>query len=500
MHSSRARLICRSTNPFTPSIALWQHFVLLNRHSLRQQRAHNSTETPSPYPFIGANTLPFIRAVDEADVASPAPSKVQELSIRKISKNNQNKWRGGQPKPRVVNARNPTPWDEDKPNSPVSILIKTNKEIETRGDYEGQYMTPMGGPHQFQAKREHLPWVLQPDRVSTSITGMQRLDMEIERFHEYATPSRTEALARRHLIDQVTSHVHRISRHMELEVFGSERTGLALATSDIDLRLTNVSAAESPPNSHDPRLPPPHFQRQRLVDRLHTLTAKLSRLPEYDACTVVYARYPLLTVLDIASGLEVQIVSSNDTSFARATMQKYMDEYPFIRQVYSVVKTMFEIRGLSDTFRGGFGSYPIFMMIVASIVHCPEARRPKTSGEGLKHFLVFWSDIKLDKMGISIEPAEFYDKDSQAPMSGKARAKLAKTPSKRPSFYMSLRDPADPTNDLGRKGHAIKHVQATLRKLSGQLMINLNQTDLDSLLTPIVGPVYSLNRGRRMRL
>jgi non-canonical poly(A) RNA polymerase PAPD5/7 len=65
---------------------------------------------------------------------------------------------------------------------------------------------------------------------------------------------------------------------------------------------------------------------------------------------------------------------------------------------------------------------------------------------------------------------------------------------------LSLRDPADETNDLGRKGIAIKHVQATFKDMYAKLEADLKINTRHSLLFPIVGHIYSLNFGRRHKL
>jgi non-canonical poly(A) RNA polymerase PAPD5/7 len=65
---------------------------------------------------------------------------------------------------------------------------------------------------------------------------------------------------------------------------------------------------------------------------------------------------------------------------------------------------------------------------------------------------------------------------------------------------LSLRDPADETNDLGRKGIAIKHVQVTLRDLHYQLVFDTKVNTRPSILGPLVGSSYMLQLERRRRL
>jgi len=65
---------------------------------------------------------------------------------------------------------------------------------------------------------------------------------------------------------------------------------------------------------------------------------------------------------------------------------------------------------------------------------------------------------------------------------------------------LCLRDPADETNDLGRKGIAIKHVQATFAHLHRTLAQDVKANTRVSLLTPLVGTSYMLNLERRKKL
>jgi non-canonical poly(A) RNA polymerase PAPD5/7 len=65
---------------------------------------------------------------------------------------------------------------------------------------------------------------------------------------------------------------------------------------------------------------------------------------------------------------------------------------------------------------------------------------------------------------------------------------------------LSLRDPADETNDLGHKAIAIKHFQATVAALDRSLSRDLQINTRDSLLGPLVSPSYMLYKERRHKL
>jgi non-canonical poly(A) RNA polymerase PAPD5/7 len=249
---------------------------------------------------------------------------------------------------------------------------------------------------------------------------LRRLGVEIERFYAYSKPDYSEAFARRHVIEQVRNHVRTTHPDHVLEVFGSERTGLALATSDIDLRLFTRKQLENPGQA---KLPPTPEERAEGMRSLHELlSGNLSKHKAYLLARLRYARYPLISLQDRQSGLDIQIVLANDTSLSREIMKGYMEDYPYLRQLYFVVKTMFDVRGLNDVFRGGFGSYSIFMMLVASIKHMPH-RRNDAAG-ALINFLKFYRNFNTQKQGISIEPPFLFDKTKEAVMSNKIKAKL----------------------------------------------------------------------------
>jgi non-canonical poly(A) RNA polymerase PAPD5/7 len=65
---------------------------------------------------------------------------------------------------------------------------------------------------------------------------------------------------------------------------------------------------------------------------------------------------------------------------------------------------------------------------------------------------------------------------------------------------LCLRDPADPTNDLGRKAVAIKHVQQTLKVLYYTLDRDVRMNTRTSLLSTLIGPSYMLYQARRHKL
>lgn len=240
--------------------------------------------------------------------------------------------------------------------------------------------------------------------------------MEIRNFYEYVRPSPAESVARKHVIEQVRQHVRRYLPGYVLEVFGSERTGLAFARSDIDLRLVPETRYRSSTEAHLPPTPEERYRMRGDLKKLHIRFLSRHR-DSYPQPELLWARYPLISMRDQASGLDVQIVLSNDTTLSRQLIQRYQEEYPFINEVYAVLKAILDVRGLSDVFKGGVGSYPLFMMIVACLKHRPSACTDAQAA--LLGFLAFWGTFRAKRHGLSVEPPEFLAKTNPV-MSGAA--------------------------------------------------------------------------------
>ncbi|KAF2993131.1 hypothetical protein E8E13_000536 [Curvularia kusanoi] len=326
-------------------------------------------------------------------------------------------------------------------------------------------------------------------------SGRDRLNLEIQRFHDFILPTKAETVARKHLIEQVRQHVQSTLPDYVLEVFGSQRTGLAFAASDIDLRLLPAHVTSDTTLA---KLPPSLEERDRRKSDLRKLLKAVGRnyRSDYLLPTLRWARYPLLSLQDRASGLDIQVVLSNDTSVSREYMQRYTQDYPYLPRVYSVLKASLDIRGLSDVFRGGIGSYSLFMMIVASLKHKPH---PGDDAAGaLENFLKFWAYFKTETYGVSIEPPELFNRSEQAIMHEKVlEGVLDGKSAPLPQWMLTIRDPADETNDLGRKAVAWKHIQATWKSLLTSLMRATEQNTCISLLGGLVGPIYIQQQAHR---
>jgi non-canonical poly(A) RNA polymerase PAPD5/7 len=212
-----------------------------------------------------------------------------------------------------------------------------------------------------------------------------------------------------------------------LDIMGSERSGLALATSDIDLRLT------APPiRGSKLEKAPRYVVRKALGRALVRIDSQLRFNAAYMLVSMRWARYPLISLQHLKSRLDLQVVAANDTVVSQSYIKKYLEENPGLRELFTLIKVTFDARGLSDVFRGGLGSYSLFMMIVASMKIGPQGQTGNLAQQ-LLSFLSFWSKFDTYSMGISLDPvAETFAKSSRTIITKKQQEELDKVATSNP--------------------------------------------------------------------
>jgi len=236
--------------------------------------------------------------------------------------------------------------------------------------------------------------------------------------------TQAEQAAHNAVFQQTQELVQQLYPNYKIESFGSRSTGLVMVNSDLDLRLyrDDVSA------DTDTKMAPPWVYKSQVVKTLSSLHSKLDAHPDYILCLLRQSRYPLISMQHKESGITIQIVGCNDNSYQRTFVQRYLDEYEGLAALFAVVKTMLEIRGLLDVYRGGIGSYSLFMMIVASLKLWGQridfdgnynplqatklygSVHESSIGAKLCHFLHFYSGFTTYKNMITIEPPKVHRK------------------------------------------------------------------------------------------
>ena len=298
-----------------------------------------------------------------------------------------------------------------------------------------------------------------------------RLGNEIIAFERYIAPSDAEMMAMRKIVSQVKAVVSSRLTTSSCEVVGSYSTGLALAYSDIDFAVS-LPDVEKEAATHRKSRRGIQYQKiyRRILLRLQEAFAVDGNFRDNSA-TIVYARIPIVQVTHRRTNQKIQLQVSTDCHQQRQYILAYLAEYPTLRPLYFVIRSCLEMRRLSITFEGGLGSYAILMLIVNALKHASGRFNNHDVGSQLLHVLDFYTNSNLYKYGFSVDPPHMFLKGgkSKTDEEGSAQAAdpmlrgidlIAKSNPQQP-YLLCLQDPSDPTNDLGRKAYAIKHIQET---------------------------------------
>lgn len=194
-----------------------------------------------------------------------------------------------------------------------------------------------------------------------------RLGSEVQAFARWVRPTEAEIAAREAVIEQTMKIIRGSTSDFEVEPFGSSRNGLGLSNSDIDLRLYQDEGAKDVP-TWSPKPAPPRWKvRKSNIKALFKLQRVFQNHRDYILGNIRHARYPLLHMQHKLSGIDIQVVLANDTSEQRAWVRSVILRHPGIADIFAVYKTLLDLRGLTDVFRGGIGTYGIFVLILAGL-------------------------------------------------------------------------------------------------------------------------------------
>ena len=366
----------------------------------------------------------------------------------------------------------------------VHIIVKSlplKKEAldkkKTVLDYEGRYIRVPESPLQQLLP---TPWLVEGELKRLRGESHAVLENEIQRFVAFMEPTSAEAAARRAVIAELQAFIAQEAQdeRFRTEVYGSEKTGLKLPVSDIDLRIFDTNS----PSSTDPKAKP------EMVALMHTLHDALDKSDQFICTLFRHRAYPIISCQHRSSGIDIQIVAAPDSKPQQDVAAEYLASMPHLRSLYVVVRTTLGIRGLIDVFSGGLGSYGTLIMVAASMKRRDASSLPPSPTYPLAayflHFLDFFTTLDTTRYGVTLRsPRTLFKKrdytDANIPSyirAATARGDLVRagqyTVGRRRDFQpylLSLQDPARPTNNLGLKSNAIRHITCTLTHIRQRL-------------------------------
>lgn len=236
------------------------------------------------------------------------------------------------------------------------------------------------------------------------------LDECIRRFDDWYTLSPQEHDARSRLSAEMQNLISAQNPKLSYREFGSQITGFASPTSDVDIRVfvpgleldeTKIGGAGEKKKK---------IQRKNACDAVRAVNLALKAHPDFfHVHLVLQARYPLVYLRHMSSHTIFQIVSKFSASPSADYVQMYALEFPQLRAIHNVVKATLDARGLMDPYTGGLGSYTLTVMIVAFL---KKSSHTRSSGLGsvLLEFLHFYENFNTLHEGITADPPRKFKK------------------------------------------------------------------------------------------
>ncbi len=411
-------------------------------------------------------------------------------------------------------------------------------------DYEGTSQMPRDEwrlPRSSALLSERRPWLAHLEPVGTGTQYVyEYLTAEIFAFEKYMEPTASERAAVEKALSDVRRSIESIDPAIKVSVIGSRSTGLAMPLSDIDLNIQQPSAPGTKANGECGPTPNSPKARNKVLDLLGRVSHKLKKKggPKavFHNTAVIEAKVPIVSTQHIRTGLDVQIQCATDSFVSMELVKDYMQEYPTLRPLFLVLRQVLKMRGLGEPKSYGIGSYPLIIMIVATLKFNSSRFDRLDAARQLLYFFDFYSKIECRTTGISVDPPELFSKlsatserislsrgehairdvpiDEMASLEAdKAhldpdpeRRKISPVKPQRP-YLMCLQDPANPINDLGRQALAIKHVRATFATLTKKMKMSLelfdspvNHSPSFSILDPCLAGNYERFEQRRNQL
>ncbi|RMZ82182.1 hypothetical protein DV738_g1911, partial [Chaetothyriales sp. CBS 135597] len=352
----------------------------------------------------------------------------------------------------------------------INNIVRGAQPLKSEWDLRGT--TTTASPERTQ------PWMRFLSLANPSaLAGVDVLSAEIEAFARYLAPSDMEQAAAEHTIGALRHVVGLANPDLGLELIGSRASGLAMPLSDVDFNLLQS----------DGRLDD-ILDRAAALKTLRRLERCLRRNRQLDNLLLVRrARIPIIRGTYRPCNLDFQIQHTTNAFNSTHYVRAYLRQYPTLRSLFLVLRHVLMMRGLSDGAKQGLSSYPLFNAILASVKLDEQQSRPSDAGSQLLSFLQLYSEIDFATTGIAVDPAALLPiGQSTASSTNGDVEQHADVARARPAFpnAMYLRDPADPSNDLGRNCSLIRHVQAQFDAMNKDLRGRIDAWQVDAMETP----------------
>jgi non-canonical poly(A) RNA polymerase PAPD5/7 len=160
MQPPSARLVCRARNSFSPSTALWQHFVAPNQHLLYHGR--HSSSVPATTQVAATNHTEHHASPEPTISGQPRvePRRKQgsKFTIRKVNSVHSSFVRSKRTASIQKNIQDKVHASKESLAAIGQLLLDTGDSYEKHNDYEGVVVKPIVS--EITVKPRYFPWCI----------------------------------------------------------------------------------------------------------------------------------------------------------------------------------------------------------------------------------------------------------------------------------------------------------------------------------------------------
>jgi non-canonical poly(A) RNA polymerase PAPD5/7 len=405
----------------------------------------------------------------------------------------------------------------------AAVVETSSGPNETTPAVDGALKSGRWGARKPEASGPPLPpWINDdlPAADSRRFHPLTVLHNEIVGFVRLMEPLPEEIKQREELIEAVEKLILETfpDEVTEVQVFGSQATGLFLPSSDIDLVVHTVkedksdTAKESNSKNTGNKKQAPEEDLEKDWDKptgsvMERLAEALREQwwSELSYLEVIpNTRVPLIKFCHAPTGTQVDVCFDQTTGPPAAVLMKtYLSALPPLRPLTFVLKYFLSARGLNEPYSGGVGSFMLQLMIVGFLQHRERDafnyRRAGLNNLGamLLEFLeLYGMQFNYMTTGMSIRHDGFF-----FPKGAADRKEIFWQPSR--PFSMALENPLDTTADVGKASFRIGMIQRAFAVAYKMVLAHtatpLEPTMNGSILETILPPTNEMRERAVMR-
>ncbi|GAQ89300.1 DNA polymerase sigma subunit [Klebsormidium nitens] len=287
------------------------------------------------------------------------------------------------------------------------------------------------------------PWALASVKRGLVRSPLLRLHQEIIDFCDFLAATDDERALREAAVERVKDVILSIWPDCTPTVFGSYATGLFLPTSDMDMVVLN-SGVDNVPNA------------------LRALSLQLSKRRIAKQIQVIAkARVPIIKFVEVESKIQFDISFDVENGPAAAKfIRQSMKTLPPLRPLCLVVKIFLQQRELNEVYTGGIGSYALIVMLMAHLQLHPSRRGYESGGPAqpldsnlgillIDFFELYGKMLNVRDVGVSCKDGGAFFNKREAGTFNHDRP-----------FLLSVRDPQDENNDIGKNSYNVQKVRS----------------------------------------